>query len=269
MQKGQVAKRFNRSAVTYDQYALVQKEMARRLLFTLQTLDLKAEKILELGCGTGYFTRLLLDHYPASEVTAVDLAEKMVETARQKTEPSDRVRFFVGDAENLDRSSLGTFDLIVSNAMIQWLARPSEALSGWASLLKPNGWLVASTFGPDTFQELRSLFQRVEEEMGLEPKPHVISMRTPGEWQRLFHESAYREVDYLEYRHRAEYRDCRDFLKSVKATGASYNEAELNLLTSSRVLLRVMDAYNRIYRSGSGVSATYHLVEIRGRKRAE
>lgn len=269
MHKEQVVKRFNRSAETYDQYAVVQKKMAHRILLTLQTLDLKVKNILELGCGTGYLTRLLLDHYPRAEVTAVDLAEKMIETARQKTEPSARVRFFVGDAENLDQNLLGTFDLIVSNAMIQWLVSPRETLSGWASFLKPNGWLVASTFGPDTFQELRALFQRVEEEMGIEPKQHLISMRTPDEWRRLFQEADFHDVRYLECRHRAEYRDCRDFLQSIKGTGASYNEAKLNMVTSGRVLLRVMDEYNRTYPSENGVSATYHLVQIRGRKGTE
>ncbi|TRY16574.1 malonyl-[acyl-carrier protein] O-methyltransferase BioC, partial [Geobacillus sp. LEMMJ02] len=54
-------KRFSERATTYDQFANVQKKMAHELI---KRIVHPPKTILEIGCGTGYLTKLLHDAYP-------------------------------------------------------------------------------------------------------------------------------------------------------------------------------------------------------------
>ncbi|MBA4493851.1 methyltransferase domain-containing protein [Paenactinomyces guangxiensis] len=266
MDKERLARQMNRSVITYDEHAVVHKKMAHRILCTLKEKVLQAENILEIGCGTGYLTQLLIDHYPQASVTAVDLAEKMSEMAGEKVEPSSRVRFLVGDAELIDLGKQDSFDLIVSNATLHWLQNPEGTLTRWVQRLKKGGWFIATTYGPDTFQELRLIFERVELELGMTPQQHTMLLRSAGHWERLLQETGLSRVYSVEFWNRSIYDDCRQFLQSVKAMGDSYSEADQSFSTARLVLLEVIKRYNWAYRSGEGVYSTYHLLQIAGQK---
>ncbi|MCL6586559.1 MAG: methyltransferase, partial [Anoxybacillus sp.] len=64
-------KRFSERANTYDQFANVQKKMAHELMARISR---PPKTILEIGCGTGYLTKLLYDAYPHAQLTAIDIA---------------------------------------------------------------------------------------------------------------------------------------------------------------------------------------------------
>jgi malonyl-CoA O-methyltransferase len=265
--KKQVAKRFNRAAETYDEFALVEKRMAHRIISMLKEQFLHADQILEIGSGTGYFTQLLVDLYPKSRITAIDYAENMIEYARKKVIAPNPVDFILADAERIkDLFEQESFDLVVSNATFHWFSAPEQILRQCRQLLKPGGFLLFSTFGPDTFLELRALFQRVEIEMGLEPANHSLSLKSSMEWFHLVYKSSFQEVQVDESWMRCHYHDCRDFLQTIKATGASYSEANHNLVILKKVLTEVMGKYNLAYRSKAGVYATYHVLQIMGQK---
>jgi malonyl-CoA O-methyltransferase len=265
--KKQIAKRFNRAAKTYDEFALVQRRMAHRIISTLKEKFPHADRILEIGAGTGYFTQLLANSYPKSRITAIDYAEKMIEYARKKVIAPNPVDFILADAERIkDLFDQESFDLVVSNATFHWFASPEQILCQCRQLLKPGGLLLFSTFGPDTFLELRSQFERVEMEMGLEPANHGLALRSSMEWHHLVYQSSFQEIQVDESWMRCHYHDCRDFLQSIKATGGSYSEADYNLITLKNVLTKVMEKYNLAYRSKAGVYATYHVLQIMGQK---
>jgi malonyl-CoA O-methyltransferase len=260
--KEKLARQFNRAVETYDEYSIVQKKMAYRILFTLKARVPHLDHILEVGCRTGYLTQLLLDHYPKVTVTAVDLAENMIEQAMETVEPSSRVRFIVGDAEEIAWEKQGSYDLIVSNATLQWLKTPAKTIQNLVKAIKPCGWMITTTYGPDTFQELRSIFQRVELEMGMEPEQHNLSLHTADYWTELFQEAGLVQINTQEYWNRLEFKDCRQFLESVKAIGDSYSEAKQNFNTTRRILMGMMHRYNIAYRTKEGVYATYQLIQI-------
>jgi len=64
-----------------------------------------SERVIELACGTGYWTRVMAK--PATEVHAVDASRESIEVARGRSTPGDRVTFQVADLEDLevDRSA--------------------------------------------------------------------------------------------------------------------------------------------------------------------
>jgi malonyl-CoA O-methyltransferase len=64
--------------------------------------------------------------------------------------------------------------LLWSNLALHWHPRPDLVFPEWQRVLKVNGLLMFSTFGPDTLRELRAAYREAERTLGLEPEPHTI-----------------------------------------------------------------------------------------------
>lgn len=132
----------------YEAHAGPQRIAARDLL--LFTGAVRPRTILEPGCGTGLYTRMLLGAFPGASVLAVDLSEARVTAARARI-VSPEIRFETADAEDLPPAS---YDLISSNATFQWFRRLPQTLGRFARMLTEGGSLSFSFFGPGTYREL-------------------------------------------------------------------------------------------------------------------
>ena len=75
--KKRIQQAFNMKASSYDEYSVAQREVGRRMIERLDLLKFKPLNILDLGSGTGYLAELLLDKFPESNVTCLDLAESI------------------------------------------------------------------------------------------------------------------------------------------------------------------------------------------------
>lgn len=93
-------------------------------------------KVVDLGCGTGELTRNLADVLPNSNVTGLDSSEQMLEKAASLSSPN--LRFEPGDQSQLT----GEWDLIFSNAALQWSEKHSELIPFLYRRLKPGGQLA-------------------------------------------------------------------------------------------------------------------------------
>ena len=152
MRKETVRRKFSRAADTYDEHAHVQKEAARRLFNLLP--DKRYRTILEIGCGTGNYTSLLLGKLPEARITALDFSPEMIQIAQKKT-GSHQVHFLCRDGENHLTGDTGCFDLITSNGALQWFDRPDLAFTHIQKRLTGHGLFLFSIFGPETLRELR------------------------------------------------------------------------------------------------------------------
>ncbi len=256
-----MAKHFNQAAQTYDEYAVIHRRMAWQILQQLKESRWAGRRVLEIGCGTGFLTRLILENYPQSQVTAVDLAEKMILIAKQNSDPLKKVEWIVGDIEKMEWSE-NSFDLIVSNAAVHWLQQPCVLLKEWYRALSPNGKIIISTFGPNTLQELAYLFQTVELEMGLVPELHILPFYAVKDWEKAFQEAGYQQIVSKERWLREQYPSVREFLYTIKSTGENFSNPRQNIITSSRVLRQVMNRYAFSYQVRKQVYATYHFIHI-------
>ncbi|RAL24381.1 malonyl-ACP O-methyltransferase BioC [Thermoflavimicrobium daqui] len=266
--KKQMLKRLNRVAKTYDEFATIHRKMAYQVLWQLKNCAWHGRRILEVGCGTGYLTQLLLDYYPEVNITAVDLAHNMIQSAYEKVTPISRVHFVVGDVEDQEWKA-NSFDLIISNAAIHWLQYPEETVQKWVRSLRPHGYLIVSTFGPNTLQELAYIFHQVELQMGLVPEIHTLPLRPVEVWENIFYQAGCGQVESEENWFRQKYANCRQLLYTIKATGESYNNTRRNIITSSRILEHVMQKYGQAFRWKEQVYVTYHLMYIVARKLGE
>ncbi len=150
-----VAESFGARAESYDAHAELQRAVAARLARLLPTLV--RPRVLELGCGTGLFSRHLLARYPDGSFVFSDLSPAMVEQCRRVLEPSPRASFAVIDADATDGQ--GAFDVIALSMTLHWLPDPLGALERLRSLLSPRGVLVYATLGQESFAEWRSILK--------------------------------------------------------------------------------------------------------------
>jgi malonyl-CoA O-methyltransferase len=163
LDKKKVRKSFEQAAITYDASAVLQKEVASRLLERLDYIRLQPKAVLDLGCGTGVITADMLKRYPKADIVALDLALNMLKKTQQNTKGwfSKKPSCVCADAERLPFSD-NSFDLLVSNLMLQWSNDLQLVFNGFQRVIAPNGLLMFTTFGPDTLKEMRESWAVVD-----------------------------------------------------------------------------------------------------------
>ncbi|SMO48463.1 malonyl-ACP O-methyltransferase BioC [Melghirimyces algeriensis] len=262
--KAHVSQRFSRAVNTYDQYADVQRAMADELVSWGTDNRSHVSRILEIGCGTGYLTGLLLDAFPEADIMAVDLSAEMVLAARKAHGDRDGVTFCKADAETVDWSQKGPFDLIVSNATVQWFSNPQDTLKRLVQSLSFHGRLTFSTFGPQTFMELYHLFREVETEWGWSTENHGLPLRTETEWKEILGQAFLYDVQSKQKQYRPLYRDSRHFLASIRHMGATHSSSRRSPIAASRLLAEVLNRYDQRFISEKGVPATFSALWFTG-----
>lgn len=246
--KRRVAESFSRAAGSYDAVAELQREVGGELLADLP--NLAPARWLDLGCGTGHFTRALHTHFPLAEGLALDLAEGMLRHAR----PQGGARHFVaGDAERLPLCEAG-FDLIFSSLAVQWCADFVAVLAEARRVLRPGGVLAFSSLCVGSLQELRDSWQAVDGFV------HVNRFRRFEDYQVLCAASGL-EVLTLERRAKVlHFPDLRALSRSLKDLGAhNLNPGRPGGLTGPARIRALVEAYERL-RVGQGLPLTYQVV---------
>lgn len=255
--KDKLKRRFTRSAKTYDQYARVQKLMGNHMLADIQ--HIKPLTILEIGSGTGYVTERLASQFPEAHITAIDIAEGMIALASEKPALKG-VQFICGDFESLE--NLNTYDLIISNATIQWFNDLPAALQKMSGLLNQNGSLCLTTFGSGTFKELHEVYQQVPtlENTFAEPGQRFLSLQTfENTLTDVFSQSC---ITLDSDTHEEYFDQCLSFFESIKKIGAN-NANQGKTVKDPNFIHRVMAYYDAHYKTEKGVVATYECLYAR------
>jgi malonyl-CoA O-methyltransferase len=161
--KRQARLAFERAAATYDQAAVLQREVGTRMLSRLDYIKFTPNAILDAGSGTGHGSRELKKRYPQAMVLALDIALTMLKRSRRRNpwhwlpflpQPVSHV---CADMEQLPLKSLSA-GMVWCNLALQWADQPQRAFAEMLRVLQPGGLLMFSTFGPDTLTELRQAY---------------------------------------------------------------------------------------------------------------
>lgn len=146
-----VKSRFEKSLETYDEAAIVQKSMAEELTNQIcKYCSANFEDIFEFGSGTGFLTDCISDKVKFNTYFANDIVEKS-ENFIKKIVPN--CTFIQGDIETINIEK--QFDLIISNASMQWVSNLDELLQKLNLMLKPDGTLAFTTFGEQNYKEIK------------------------------------------------------------------------------------------------------------------
>ncbi len=146
-----IAQRFSRSAKTYDAAATVQNDVAKLLAQITAPHCATAQKVLEIGCGTGFLSRQIQERLSPKELILNDISPEMIAEA-QASLPC-QASSLLGDAELIPWP---TADIIVSSSAVQWFNSPLSSIKKATDALNPGGILALATYGPNTFRELRN-----------------------------------------------------------------------------------------------------------------
>ncbi|KTD15155.1 biotin synthase BioC [Legionella gratiana] len=151
----EISKAFNRHATEYELAAKVQQEIGVRLLERLYYLNMKPQRILDLGCGPGFFSYELMQMYPKAQVVGLDLAQIMLLQARKKQSWRRRWSLVAADMQCMPFAD-GAFDLVFANQVVHWGDHLAQVFRELNRVIKTNGCLMFTTLGPDTFKELKA-----------------------------------------------------------------------------------------------------------------
>jgi len=99
-------------------------------------------RCLEIGCGRGVGTQIVLDRFGAGEVDAFDLDPDMVEQARARLGADRRVRLWVGDATAIDAAD-DSYDAVFDFAIVHHVPAWRDALGEVHRVLRPGGRFYA------------------------------------------------------------------------------------------------------------------------------
>ena len=159
--KAQFARRGNLSDAQF-----LYAEVADRMLDRLKLIRMQPERILDAGCGAGSGITLLKNRYPSARLTGQDFNPTALAAAQKThhTGVSGLLKKLTGKSNSIqwlstDLADTGlapeSLDLIWSNLAIHWHPAPHDVLREWARIVKLNGLVFFSCFGPDTLKEVR------------------------------------------------------------------------------------------------------------------
>ncbi|HET7370430.1 MAG TPA: malonyl-ACP O-methyltransferase BioC [Gammaproteobacteria bacterium] len=242
-----VRRSFDRAAASYDDVAVLQREVQSRLLERLDLINFTPAAILDAGAGTGNGVRALTGRYPESAVMALDVAERMLAAI-----PGDQPRV-CGDIEALPFPDQ-RFDLVWSNLAVQWLSDPDRGFNELRRVLNEYGLLLFSTFGPETLTELRAAWAEVDD---FNHVNQFIDMHDLGDaLVRAGFAEPVMDVEHLTLT----YEDIGGLLRDLKGLGAhNVTAGRPRGLTGRATLNELKQAYER-WRSDGRLPATWEVV---------
>ncbi len=228
LNKDLIKNNFQKSILTYDDNAIVQEQMAEFLCSKIQKQ--KYNKILEIGSYTGKLTKLAIQKFDFDSYVALDVVDSFDFIKNL----SPKISFIQSDIENFETSD--KFDLIISNASIQWAEDFEFVYKKLKSLLTSSGHIAISLFGSDNLLEIKDIFN-----VGL--KYYSVE-----EIEKITSANVYSEIKKIEFK------DSISILKHLKATGVnsvtskkfSYKELKQNLSQFEKKYNNTL-TYNPIY----------------------
>ena len=146
----------------------------------------------ENGCGTGFLTDILSNNTAWKSYTALDIVGECRDYISQI---NPEIEFVEADIEDYLKNSSEKFDLIISNAALQWVNDFETTVRTLKNMLNPDGHLLFSTFGKENFREIYSLLgtgldyyspKEIEDlfkdlDIKTEEEIHVMGFKTPKE----------------------------------------------------------------------------------------
>lgn len=161
--KARVRSSFSRAADTYDDSAVLQKEVRQRMFNRLDLMKITPGVIIDAGSGTGQAGRMLASRFPGSRLLQLDSALGMLQKGSSKRSIIGSIRKLLGRQSSLpvcgDMEGLplagNSVGLIWSNLAIQWCNELDNVFQEAHRVLEPGGLFMFSSFGPDTLKELR------------------------------------------------------------------------------------------------------------------
>jgi malonyl-CoA O-methyltransferase len=214
-----IQKNFSRGAKKYDEAALIQKLAAKKLCDISLPFIKENSTILDLGSGTSFIAKNLIDKKNL-KIFEIDLSAEML--ASWKDRPSNVVPI-QGDIENLPFDN-NSFDVIISSFSLQWVNDLEKTFTKIFASLKPNGIFAFCIPTSESLQELRAgnVFK-------FNDLPKVSELKSAALKAGFFTEKF--EINVT----KQSFSNALEALKSIKEIGANYSNKQNTLINKSNL----------------------------------
>ncbi len=168
--------------------AFLRREIAGRMHERLSLVKISPQRVLDAGCGEGADLPTLHSTFAGAHLLGVDASHAMLRNGRdgQASALLSMRRLLTRWLSGPERAGLGSsgtlvcgnfaelplqsnsVDLVWSNLALHWHPQPDRVFAEWRRVLRVDGLLMFSSFGPDTFKELRAAFAECDQ------APHTL-----------------------------------------------------------------------------------------------
>ena len=274
----QVRRAFSRAAHHYDDAAALQREVGSRLLESLDYYDERAQReaqggkprspqrVLDIGCGPGHAAVQMQQRWPKAQVIALDLALPMAREAHDNARQmrpaasnpvsrllASRPQPLCADARALPLAD-GSVDVLFSNLCLQWIEDLPAVFAGFRRVLRPDGLMVLSTFGPDTLWELREAFSHADS------APHVSPFATIAQFGDALIAAGFKDPVLDRDEFRLQHATLAELMRELRTLGATNAlSTRRRSLTGRARFARAAQGYEPMRRDGR-LPATWEVI---------
>jgi malonyl-CoA O-methyltransferase len=213
--------------------------------------------VLDVGCGPGHATAQMQQRWPRAQVLALDLALPMLRETRHNAggwRPfKQRPQALCADARALPLAD-GCVDVLFSNLCLQWVEDLPAVFAGFRRVLKPDGLMVLSTFGPDTLWELREAFGHADS------APHVSPFASIAQFGDALIAAGFKDPVLDRDEFRLQHPTLADLMRELRTLGATNAlSTRRRSLTGRERFARAAQGYEPLRRDGK-LPATWEVI---------
>lgn len=251
MNKQLIAQRFSKAISTYPEESGIQQQIAQRMI-TLLNGHLPSSplrKVVEFGCGTGHYSRLLYQTLQPEQLMLNDLCSNMQTCCNDLL--GKGVTFHAGDAEVFPFPE--NTELITSCSTLQWFDSPENFFRHCSHYLSQSGYLAFTTFGQENMREVRQITGQ------------GLPYRSLGQLETSLaplYDIIYSEEAILTRR----FTTPLEVLRHLKETGVTGTGQQR---WTRRELNHFCEEYTHLFSSNHSVPLTYHPIYMIAKKKKQ
>ena len=215
--KKKVKDSFDQGADCYDKYSSIQKEISKNLL-ALFFNEIKEKKegftLLELGCGTGFFSKKISENVSLTRIHLLDISNKMIKKSKIRFK-NQNVFFFKNDFDFFD--NFENYNLIVSNMSIHWSKDFLKLIKKILNSIKKKSIVLISFPNSRSFSSLKTKHHKLINDFPNEKKMEELlnNKKFYFTMKRMIHELEYKNIMF--------------FFQSLKKIGANVSNNVFNI----------------------------------------
>ncbi|MDB5762951.1 MAG: putative S-adenosyl-L-methionine-dependent methyltransferase [Herminiimonas sp.] len=240
----------------------------------LALVKIAPQRVVDAGCGEGADLTSLQESFASAHLLGVDASSAMLAAARgrQDAAQSSMSRLLTkwlpagmgaGSGANADLLcgdfarlpfGINTVDLVWSNLALHWHPQPDRVFAEWRRILRVDGLLMFSCFGPDTFKELRAAFAEVDD------MPHALPFVDMHDFGDMLVNAGFSTPVMDMETITVTYASVDKMMADVRAWGGNPLATRRRGLTGARGWARIVHALERSRGSDGRIPLTFEII---------
>lgn len=251
LDKKHIRQSFAKASLSYDRMAGLQRKVGRELISSVALVE--NGTVLDIGCGTGFFTQQLRDRVLLADIVALDIAVPMLLKTKERL-PDAGLSLVCADAEGLPFVS-SCMAAVVSNLALQWCLNIDAMFQNVERILQRNGQFVFSTFGEHALCELKAAWAMVDDD------PHVNDFCSVSDIEQKLQAQGFVDIQLETYVYQEKYASVIELMRELKGIGAhNVHHARHKQLTGKGKLQALLEAYPQD--KEGGISASFEIIYV-------